>query len=70
MAFVVKIPYSYGASVYIKTDPEQKEYTFIGAILRPGAILFILDYMGEEIEVYDFQVSPSRDMVKEFGGGK
>lgn len=66
----VKIPYAFGDSIYIKTDPEQKEYTFVGFIGRPGSILYTLDYLGDEIEVYDFQTSRDRDILKATGADK
>lgn len=66
----IKIPYDFGDIVYLKNDPGQKTYEFVGFEGRPGSILYILDYMGEEITVYDFQTSKDKDILKALEGKK
>lgn len=63
----VKTKFSFGDPVYIKHDPEQHEYELIGVIVRPGSIAYELSFLGEIIEMYDFQVSDTRDEVKVLG---
>jgi hypothetical protein len=59
-----KIDFEYGDPVYIKDDPEQAQMTFVGFIGRPGNLQYILDFIGEEYVVYDFQVSKESDIKK------
>ena len=63
----IKAKYDFGDSLYIKHDPEQREYELIGIVVRPGNIAYELSYLGEIIEMYDFQISDTRDEVKLLG---
>jgi hypothetical protein len=58
----LKIEFEFGDPAYIKNDPEQCQMTFVGFIGRPGNICYILDYLGEEFIVYDFQVTKEPDL--------
>jgi len=60
----------YGDIVYIKNDPEQKEYTFVGVVARPGSIKYELSYLGDLIELYDFEVDSKRNELKMLGVDK
>lgn len=60
----IKIDFKYGDPAFIKNDPEQCEMTFVGFIGRPGNLQYILDYVGEEFIVFDFQVTSKPDMTK------
>ena len=64
MSIKVKLDFDFGDSCYIKTDPEQLERTVVGAIMRPGAVIYILDTLGEEIEIYNFQLSKEKNLDK------
>lgn len=64
---IIKVKYEYGDSVYIKHDPEQIQYELVGVIGRPGSTSFELSHLGEVIEMYDFQVSKTRDEMKMLG---
>jgi hypothetical protein len=71
MPISVKTNLNYGDVWYIKNDADQFEYHLVGIQVRPGGkdglnvVLFILDYMGEEYIVYDFQCSTTKDLTKE-----
>lgn len=61
-----KSEYTFGDTVYIKTDPEQSPYQLTGVRLAPSykaedpaVPIFIISHAGENIEVYDFEVSKS-----------
>ncbi len=59
---IVKTPYNFGDTVYVTNDPKQKPYMIVGLQVRPGgALLFDLDYNGETLEMYDFQISRELD---------
>lgn len=60
----------YGDIVYIKNDPEQKEYTFVGLICQPGSIRYELSYLGDTVELYDFEVDTKRNDLKMLGVDK
>lgn len=58
----IKTPYNFGDTVYVANDPKQKPYTIVRLQVLPGgALLFDLDYMGETLEMYDFQISKELD---------
>lgn len=61
---VIKTKFKFGDSVYVKNDPAQLEYILIGVIQRPGAMSYELSYLGEVIEVYEFEVSDTKDILK------
>ena len=66
MPVSIKTDLEWGDVWYIKNDPDQKEYHLVALTLRPGkGILFTLDFMGEELEVYDFQCSKEPDTLKQ-----
>lgn len=57
--------YDIGDLVYVKTDPEQQEYTVIAVTIRPGfSIIYEIDFLGDVISMYDFQVTKDRDELK------
>lgn len=60
---VIKTKYNFADIVYIKHDPEQKGYEVVGIRATPGAIMIELDYLGEIIEVYEFQISVNKDVL-------
>lgn len=60
----IKIKLEYGDTVFIKQDPEQKEYTFVGVIAQPGSIKYELSYLGDVVELFDFEVSSEQDQAK------
>lgn len=66
----IKTKFNFGDPVYVKHDPEQQEYELIGVVSRPGCIMYELSYLGETIEMYDFQVSDTRDEVRLLGLNK
>lgn len=66
----ISTKYNFGDLVYITNDPEQKEYMVIGIIVRPGDSLktystcYELDHIGETVEMYDFQLTQEKDVLK------
>lgn len=59
--------FTFGDTVYIKTDPYQEAYILIGVLLHPSyraddpaTPKFILSNSGDKVEVYDFEVSKER----------
>lgn len=64
MPLKIKFDLEIGQSVYLVNDPQQLEYIVVGAIARPGAILYIIDYLGDEIEVYNFELSTTPNLKK------
>jgi hypothetical protein len=60
----IKTKFSIQDIVYLKNDPRQRGYEVVGIIARPGCILLELDYLGDQIEEYDFQVSHEKDVLK------
>lgn len=64
---VIKSKYKYGDIVYIKNDPEQKGYFLTGIIGRPGGMSYELSYLGEVINVCDFEVSDTKDELTLLG---
>jgi hypothetical protein len=65
---IIKTKYKFGDILYIKTDPEQDENTLIAIIQEPGALAYRLRcYDGEILEVYEFEVSDTKDPLKSMG---
>lgn len=62
----INVPYNFGDIVYLKTDPRQKAYEIIAVMVRPGPSILLEICIGgnDEITVYDFQVSPDKDILK------
>jgi hypothetical protein len=58
----------FGEPFYVINDPKQKEYLLTGITKRPGGTILHLDYLGTEIEVYDFECSLTRDENKYMEG--
>lgn len=61
---VIKVNKKFGDSLYIINDPNQLEYILVGIICRPGSISYELSYLGEIIELYDFEVSDTKDVLR------
>lgn len=66
----VKSKYKYGDILYIKNDPEQNGYFFVGIIGRPAGVYYELSLLGEIVEVCDFEVSDEKDTLKTLGVDK
>jgi hypothetical protein len=65
---IIKTKYKFGDVLFLKTDPEQSETTLIAVIQEPGALVYRLrDINNEIIEVYEFEVSEVRDPLKTMG---
>lgn len=60
----VKSKYKFGDTVYVINDPEQKDFILVGMVVRPGSISYELSYLGDSIELYDFEVSDTKDVLK------
>lgn len=61
---VIKTKFRFGDSIFIKNDPTQTEYILVGVIQRPGAMSYELSYLGDVVEVFDFEVSDTKDVLK------
>lgn len=65
---IIKTKYKFGDILYIKTDPDQNEHTLVAVIQEPGALVLRLRcYDGETYEVYDFEVSDTKNSIKAMG---
>jgi hypothetical protein len=53
-----------GQSVYIKTDPDQKECIVTGLVIRQSGIHYLVMFDTRESEHYNFELSEERDMNK------
>lgn len=60
----IKTKFKFGDSVYVKNDSAQIEYLLVGVIQRPGSLSYELSYLGDIIEVYEFEVSDTKDILK------
>lgn len=61
----ISTKYNFGDIVYIGHDPKQRGYEVVGIRIKPGdAVILELDYLGDIIEMHDFQVSHERDVLK------
>lgn len=60
----ITFEYSFGDSVYIKTDPNQMEHQITGFTVRPAGILYGCSVNGDESWHYNFELSNEQDMVK------
>lgn len=63
----IKVEHNYGDPLYLKADPEQIEYTFVGVYATKGQTKLLLSALGEIFEVFDFEVSKERDQAKLLG---
>lgn len=65
---VIKTKQKFGDILYLKIDPEQREYMLIAIIQEPGGLSFRLRAPdGDIIETYDFEVSDIKDPLKIMG---
>ena len=68
MPISVKTDLEWGDVFYIKTDPCQQAGTLVGIVYLPGKQMkFRISYEGEVFEVYDFEVSKEKDVLKLYG---
>lgn len=63
----IKCKYKFGDTLYIKNDPEQNPYMFVGLIHRPTGIIYEISFVGEVSEVYDFETSETKDQFMTLG---
>lgn len=75
MPIKVKTDLEFGQSFYIKNDPEQLEHLLVGVIILSGdkggtQLKFLLSHLGQTCEVWDYEVSPTCDMIKRMGNMK
>lgn len=65
MPIKIKTDLEFGQIFYIKNDPEQFEHILTGIkIVPPNQIKFILSYLGEQTELFDFECSSEIDKIK------
>jgi hypothetical protein len=65
MPIKIKTDLNFGQVIYIKNDPYQSEHILTGVkVLPQNQIKFILSYLGDEVEIYDFECSTDRDDEK------
>lgn len=53
----IKTEYDIQDILYIKIDPEQLPHRVVGIVILPGAVKYRLSYLGEEYELYNFELS-------------
>lgn len=62
---VVRLKYNFGDTLFIKNDPEQKEFILVGIHYQPGNLISLdLSYIGDIVTVYEFEVSETKDVLK------
>lgn len=65
MPISLKTDLEWGDVFYLKNDADQFEHLLIGVVIMPGKqVKLQLSYMGEVIEVWDFECSKERDTEK------
>lgn len=64
MPIVFKLKEDYGTDCYLRSDLEQIPKTFIGVILGPGHVVYLLRDGVETLEAYDFEVTFEPDEIK------
>jgi hypothetical protein len=58
MSIKIKTDLEFGSVWYIKNDPDQLPHLLVGIIIVPGnQFIFRLDFMGDVVELYDFECS-------------
>lgn len=68
MGISIKTDLEWGSIWYIKGDPDQYPHQLVGITILPGKqFKFKLDFMGEVIEVYDFECTqvPNSELLKD-----
>lgn len=63
----IKTKYNIGDKLFVKHDPEQKEYEVVAIRVLPGAVIYELNLLEIMLDMYDFQVSDEKDQVKLLG---
>jgi len=58
---IIDSEYNYGDIVYLTEDKEQLPGRIVGIIGRPGQIKLEVSYAGAVTEVYDFEVSRTKN---------
>lgn len=62
MPISIKTDLEWGSTWYIKNDPEQLPHLLVGVIIQPSKqFKLIISYMGDTVELYDFEVTNERD---------
>jgi len=61
---VIKTKFEFGDIVYIGHDPKQRGYEVVGIFASPGSIMVQIDYLGDTVDMYDFQLSHEKDVLK------
>lgn len=46
-----------GAIVYLKTDPEQRQYIITGFQLYPGGFMYCLSHGNDSLRAYEIELS-------------
>lgn len=62
MPIKIKTDLEWGSVWYVKNDPYQLPHLLVGLYILPSnQFKFQLSYMGEIVELYDFEVTDLRD---------
>lgn len=61
----IKTEYDIEDVLYIKIDPEQLPHRVVGIVILPGAIKYRLSYLGEEYELYNFELSKDINLISD-----
>jgi len=62
-----KADIDFGDTLYMKDDPDQQPCTLVQVILQPGSHKYVLSFCGELTELYDFEVTKEKNLLKTFG---
>lgn len=64
LIYIDQIHFSIGQTVYLKTDPEQKERMVIGIDIRPNGIMYLLSLGDFSSYHFDLEISKDKDLIK------
>ena len=61
---LVDTPYYIGMSVYIKTDPEQKEYIVVGILIEPTQLKYLIRHDRTDDYFFEMELSHEKNILK------
>ena len=61
-----EVEFAIGSTVFVKTDPDQKQRMITGYKIRNTAIIYLVSYISTEDEYADFELTGDEDKVRKF----
>lgn len=59
--------FTFGDIVFMRTDPEQREWIVSEIEFRPGNVVYHISHVDVSVCVYDFEVTDTIDQTKRLG---